>query len=188
MDTNLPKTDGANSARRRLIKGGFAVPAALTVASGSALARTSSTCLARDAAAGQTPPFDSANATWLRVLAYYSGNRGGPNRSFWVTYSDLLTVATLAGVSIKNNWITSGQALCVRAGGNFIAGQIYSSATSPVLPSLTPSTNLTNNTRYHALLVDANGDIIGISDVFTASGQSGGAVHQSCWNSFALSK
>ena len=61
--TKSLETENTTSARRRLIKGGFAVPVALTVASGSALARTSSGCLAREAARGEKPEFDTANAT-----------------------------------------------------------------------------------------------------------------------------
>lgn len=191
MDKTLQGNDGADSARRRLIKGSFAVPAVLTVASGSALARTSSRCIAREAAAGGTATFDSADATWQRVLAYTYSKKSGSVRSYWIRWEELNSLALLAGVTIKNNWIVAGQALCVETGDaatgsvQHVSGSIYSASTTPILPSLTSSLTA-GLVRYYAINVDVNGNIIGISLKFTASGQSGGAVHKSCWNSFKI--
>lgn len=194
MDKKLQRFDGADSARRRLIKGSFSIPAVLTVASGSALARTSSGCVARDANANpaNAPDFDTTNSTWQRVLAYTYRKNPGSTRSYWIRHDELFALAGLAGVSIKSNWITSGQALCVQSGtaasGStpHTSGTIYSSSSTPALPTLTSSASDAALTRYYAIKVDAAGDIIGISLIYTASGQSGGAVHQSCWNSFKV--
>ena len=192
MDKKLQRIEGADSARRRLIKGSFAVPALLTVASGSALARTSSRCIAREAASGGTATFDSADATWQRVLSYTYKKPGDKSvRSYWIRFEELNSLAFLAGVEIKNSWIVAGQALCVETGdaptgaAQHLSGSIYSTSTPLTLPPLTSSLTA-GFARYYAIIIDVDGNIIGISQKFTASGQSGGTVHKSCWNSFKV--
>lgn len=190
MDKEMQFVEGAGSARRRLLKGSFAVPAVLTIASGSALARTSSGCIVGEAAAGETSDFDTTNETWQRVLAYTFLKNPGSDRSYWIRYEEIHGLAILAGVAIQNDWITAGQALCVQSGtaatgsSQHVSGTIYSSSTTPILPTLTSSDSISGSVRYYAVIVDSSGNIIGISLKFTASGQTGGAVHQSCWNSF----
>lgn len=200
MDNNSQVEKNTVSARRRLIKGGFAVPAALTLASGSAMARTSSACIVREANQGTVVGFD-ANTVYLRVEAYTNlsvvngnGNNTKTFRNWWIRFDEISAVATAAGVSIQNNWITAGNALCVDvvavAGGGsltppFVSGTIY-----PTPNDLTTAAGATpaQTPRFYAVMVNTSGNIIGISSRFTASGQSGGAVNTSCWNSFALSK
>lgn len=192
MDNNSQVEKNAVSARRRLIKGGFAVPAALTLASGSAMARTSSACLVREANQGTVVGF-GANTVYLRVEAYTfisTGNAGAPVRSWWIRFAEISAIATAAGVFIQSAWITSGQALCVEPGTadndgpSYVSGTIYSA-----VPALTTAAGASpaQTARYYAVMVNTSGNIIGISTRFTASGQSGGAVNTSCWNSFAIS-
>lgn len=185
-DMHSPSKD-RRSARRRLIKGSFAAPAALTLASGSAFARTSSRCVANDANAGVKPVFDTDNATWLRLQAYdYKPNGTNKVTSYWIKGSDVVALANAAGVSVSGPWISVNQYLCVQGGtaptGNlpYVTGNIYSSGTSPTAPE---SFNSTAPLRYYAVLFDANGNITGIS--FSESGL-GGAVHKSCWTSFRV--
>ncbi len=194
MDNNSQDDRAVLSARRRLIKAGFAVPAALTVASGSAMARTSSACIVREANQGTVVGFD-ANTVYLRVEAYTfisTGNAGAPVRSWWIRFAEISAIATAAGVLIQSNWITSGQALCVEPGTAdndgpsyvYVSGTIYAA-----VPALTTAAGASpaQTARYYAVMVNTSGNIIGISTRFTASGQSGGAVNTSCWNSFAIS-
>lgn len=192
MLKNSQVENSAASARRRLIKGGFAMPAALTVASGSALARTSSGCVVVQANQHLAPAFSTLNTVYLRVPAWtYLSNSGNKThvRSWWIRYADVIAVASAAGVVIKNNWLPSGAALCVVGGtqngnqANFVAGTVYANP-----PTLTTAAGATpaQAARYYALTIDTSGDIIGVAGSYTASGQSGGAVSASCWTSFAV--
>ena len=193
MDNNSQVEKNTVSARRRLIKGGFAVPAALTLASGSAMARTSSACIVREANQGTVVGFD-ANTVYLRVEAYtYVPNGANQTRSWWIRFAEVNAVATAAGVLIQNNWITTGQALCVEPGTavgsppTYVSGTIYPAGSVPALTTAAGATPA-QTPRFYAVMVNTSGNIIGISSRFTASGQSGGAVNTSCRNSFALSK
>lgn len=192
MNNSTQDSNDARSARRRLLKGGFAVPAVLTVASGSALAATSVSCVARSAANPVKPLVTNLTTTdtYLRVVAMtYLPNGANKTRSWWITYDSLAAVASAAGVTIASGWIGTGGALCVEGGtaggpGNFVTGTVYTPATSPNVPTTTELHTAAQDSqtpRYYAVLFDAAGNISGVS--FVGSTQTGSAVTTSCWTS-----
>lgn len=179
MSEKLQNSEQHRSARRRLIKGSFAAPAALTLTSGSAFARTSSLCVANDAQQGATPGFLATNSTYQRVRAFsYVPDGVSQTTSYWIRGSDIRAIAAAAGVQLAPlGWIADSQSLCVEGGSGaplsgvttYVAGTIY--ATPPAQ---------TDVDRYYAVLFDTSGNITGISGVWG----NGGAVHQTCWSSF----
>jgi hypothetical protein len=176
------------SARRRLIKGSFAAPAALMLFSGGAAAATSNTCVARAATSTATPQgFDTAipsgTTGWLRVQAstYTKTDINKPPKiSYFITYTNISAVVSAAGSKsgIMNNWIVTGQALCVESGEpKYKVDTLYGSGIGDgKLPDFTSSD------RWYSVLVNENGQIIGIGTY--TNGRAGNSVSQSCWNSF----
>ncbi len=74
-----PSKSAAASARRRLLRGSMSVPVVMTVASGSALAAASNTCLQRlvnDPAAPKFVPVSATTDSYLRVPVYKNPNNG----------------------------------------------------------------------------------------------------------------
>lgn len=167
-----------NSARRRLVRGAFAAPAALTLVSGSTLAAASSQCVANQVNSSSPAlpgPTTSATAdTWVRVPVWSVGNGNG-NLSTWVSGADMMPL-------VNNNtsmcYLSSGQWQCLSAGASsgYTVGQIVS--TQPTSRNST----LARNGSYVAVRVDASGRIIGVVGV----GTGGSAVGQSCWASFSV--
>lgn len=180
MDQNLQGLDRRRSARRCLVKGSFSAPAVLTLASGSTWAKSSSRCIANDAAQ-QNHPGVQTGATYVQVQIYTFKKDSSSATTNWVKGSDLQAIATAAGVSCS--WITAAQYLCMvggpsASGPDYVLGTIYDNTTTPVAPA---SLNvLTGN--YYAVSVDSNGNIIGVDSVIKTG--TGGAVHLSCWSSF----
>lgn len=179
MDNDVREHDAHRTARRRLIKGSFAAPTIITLASGSAWAKSSSRCIANDAAQ-QVHPGMQTGATYLQVqiYTYTSGN----STSLWVRGADLRAIATAAGVECL--WITSTQGLCMVGGKapgavDYLGSNIYDNSTTP--PAPTSLTTLTG--KYFAVSVDDSGAIIGVDSVIK-TGDRGGAVHMTCWSSF----
>ena len=109
--------------------------------------------------------FKNVEATTLKV-------------SEWITYAQV--VFTLGGsgaavaISASNGSLGVNEALCVatESGAN---GIVNEKATWPQ-----PGTN-TPDGKHYAVLIDINGNIVGISSVSTVSG---GAVSNGCWQSF----
>jgi hypothetical protein len=155
------------SARRRLIKGAFAVPAALTVPSGSVLAQSSSSlrCIA-----SQTGPGNEVAGlgkltdqnTWLAVPRY----RKSANE-FYVMRTE---VEFMAGSAATFFGIGS------TAWGAKIANPMVPTGTSK------PSNVSSSPDGYVALRVDAYGTIVGADTGSVIGGTS--AIAVSCWNSF----
>lgn len=134
------------------------------------------------------------NTIYLRVPAWTfisTSNNKTPVRSWWIPFSEIYAVATAAGVLIQNNWITTGAALYVETGTgngstpNYGSGTIYPSASVPTLTTAAGATP-PQPPRFYAVTINTLGNIIGISTRFTASGQTGGVVNTSCWNSFKI--
>jgi hypothetical protein len=181
----LQGTEEHVSARRRLIKGSFAAPAALTLFSGGAMAATSTgACMARSAAS-EADPQDfvtsqpSTTTGWLRVQASsFLPNGSNKTPSYWVSHADIVAVANVAGLKsgIKNNWIVAGKFLCVESGTGASAGTIYNSPVSGM------NGVYASVSRWYSVLVDASGQIIGIGTY--NAGYTGNSVSQSCWTSF----
>jgi hypothetical protein len=161
------------SARRRLIRGAFAAPAALTLCSGSAFAASNEQCVRSAALAGETPgPETTSSAdTWVRLQSRSSGTDAA--NGYWIIADDV------SGLAPSGTFLTSDHALCVVSAGDYSAGVIY-----PAGSTAAPSNFAEPNGSYYAVLVDTEGKIVGISKIYGTSAD-GGAVGLSCWNSFS---
>lgn len=170
MNENMTDGSAKASARRRLIRGVFAAPAALTLCSGSAFAAASNQrCVANQVEVGKARfpgvlgPSDPAD-TWVRVSVWkHQNGQSAPN--FLVSGTD---VVALRGTKLPiNTFLTTGQWWDINASKLFtVNGQAPATTGESV-----------------ALRVDAAGDIVGISDGMTVAGTS--AVAKSCWTSFS---
>lgn len=169
-------------ARRRLLKGSFAVPAALTLASGTAFAAASSAarCLANNAQAPNIPAPGGSDIL-IRVQAFTDPTATGADVYAFVKGSDVAAkLGTSSGtlqVKDRNNVsLASGNVLCVVGDTRPSGSQIHIKNTVYPTPASSASTS-----AFYAILVDANGNITGISTVSTVAG---GAVSNACWQSF----
>jgi len=180
VNDSPPPSADLGGARRRLLKGSFAVPAALTLASGTAFAAgsTAARCVSSSAGVGNQP-LPGAADTLIRVPAYAAQLTGSNACSFVKgsevaaklgTSSGNLALKDRLGVSLTNTGF-----LCVvgqtKGSPSYVKNTVYASA---------PSLNSAAST-YYAILVDASGNITGISGVSTVAG---GAVSNNCWQSF----
>lgn len=171
------------SARRRLIRGVFAAPAALTLYSGSAFAAASQSCVAKQVAS-PPPILPTASAVpdiWVRVQLYTLGIVPGDEThlSTWVSGVDVDALNALsAGLPYLSS--TQWQAFTANAHSGYVVGQIVSSPPSHThSPAGSP---LTQNGAYVALRVDANGNIIGVVGINSG----GSSVANTCWASFRV--
>jgi hypothetical protein len=206
--------DNKVSARRRLIRGAFAAPAALTLYSGSVAARSINNCVTRQTGATPAPtpgPTGTAD-TWIRVrLQKFTGKYSGAalsNRySRWIRGSD---VVALQAAGTNSPYLSNSQWQLYDRGTTNItkcdstfnpasayAGQAVGTilSTQPTEAGTVSCTNYTYGTRavdgfgpsddqWVALRVNANGDIVGVVGINNTTGTS--PVSQSCWTSFRL--
>ena len=174
MNENIQDLPAKDSARRRLIRGVFAAPAALTLYSGSAFAAASSACVANqfNNAPSPLPVASGAPDVWVRVRLWTLGN--GANLSTWVSGAD---VAALNATSANAPYLSGTAWQCFTAGSasNFSVDQRLTS------PPIRPGSTLTQNGAYVALRVDASGNIIGVVGI----GSGGTTVAHTCWASFS---
>lgn len=189
MNKNLQEPTTQVSARRRLVRGVFAAPVALTLYNGSAFAAASNSCVAKEVANPTYPGTIatlSPSDTYLRVRLWTLPS-GTP--SAWVKGSDV-TALQVTGAPIP--YIQNTQWQCfvvgvnpsdVKIGGgpakDPVAGTLYNS--EPRLP--TGNATPTKNGSYVALRIDSTGKIVGVVGIGVAAGGTS-AVHQSCWASF----
>lgn len=177
------------SARRRLIRGAFAAPAALTLYSGSVAARSINNCVARETS-GMTPPAPgpvAAPDTFVRVQLQKfqkSPTASYPNAwSRWVRGFDVSSLLAsgqtvfVSGTSTTStNWYLydkgSASAYALTPIGTIIG-------TTPV-----EGTTVQSASQWVALRVASNGDIVGVVGINSTTGTS--AVYQSCWTSFRV--
>ena len=82
------RSDDQRSARRRLIKGSFAAPAALTLCSGSAIAASSTTCVKTSADNTMRLPANPP-ATWVRIQAHKNAHDPSGDISEWIRYEQV---------------------------------------------------------------------------------------------------
>lgn len=191
----------AASARRRLVRGSFAAPVALTLASGSALAAASASCVARQVKlAPVNTEAATAGGTWLKVGVYKlnprSNTPNGPvlNNSRWVSGTEILAFA-----KTSKNFIADGQWYCIskQASATVIDGVAEVPVKVGDILSVKPSSRGTGDPTSTpavaeimvpsvtvALRFNEFGDIIGIVDV-GKDGNVGSAITQSCWSSFS---
>lgn len=183
MESSSPEQHadaGQRSARRRLIRGAFAAPAALTLYSGSAQAATSLTCVARRVLNPVNPAISTSDTSdvYLRVQVRAKSTGNGDNaanQSTWVSGADVLLVTS--GLP-QNSFLGADNWYCLSAGNGsgYTAGLIYTNAEATA--NNKGGTPVGNNT-YIAIRVDSGGRIVGVTDTAQAS-----AVSRSCWTSF----
>lgn len=172
MDSSTPSNDTKTLARRRLLRGSFSVPAVLTLASGSALADKSATCLAKATKQSSTAPLTTTAGadTFMRVqlMARPPSTTGGSPRY-------LVTKASFGAIPVSTSfWPASTVWWRFDIGTNTL---MSSGQRTTFVPG---DASLVN--YWVALRLDATGQIIGLG----ASG-SGSVVGQSCWTSIKTS-
>lgn len=170
MKSQVHPSDDKFSARRRLIRGSFSAPAVLTLASGSALAVQSATCLAKATATSSTAALASSPSadTFLRVqlLVRPPATSGGALRY-------LVTRASFGSIPVSTAlWQSS--TLWQRFDINTNA-LINDQKTSAV------PTDASLANYWVALRLNSSGQIVGLG----ISG-SGSVVGSSCWTSMAM--
>ena len=165
MNEDMNKGAAKASARRRLIRGAFAAPAALTLCSGSAFAAASNQrCVANQVKVGnaQFPGVGPAD-TWVRVSVWKHQN-GSSTPTFLVSGTDVFTLQGTA----NNTFIKTGE---------------WKNIVSPFALFVPNGSRPTVTDQFVALRVNELGVIVGVSDGTMVGGTS--AVAKSCWTSFS---
>jgi len=178
IDSQQPDFGPADRARRRLVRGAFAVPAVLTLQSGGASAATSSAamCLANQ---NQNPvsfaPTSSDDTYFRYQLWVIRKQQDNSINSAWIKGADLSVYIRNGQLPFLNS--SSWQKFAIAT------NTFYGSATTT-----TPSPNgsseypLAQTGPWVVLRVSSTGALVGAG----ASGSGGSAVADTCWNSFAL--
>lgn len=170
VNNDVNERTAVAAARRKLIRGVFAAPAALTLCSGSVYAAASNQqCLAGAVANPVDAPLDTT--TWVRVEVMSLGD--GDKYSTWVYGHDLKFIRasdTPPPYLSESQW----QCLSANSGSGYVAKQVYESDKMPVIPKRTG--------QYVAVRVDADGKIIGVQGIETG----GTAIAASCWASITV--
>lgn len=162
------------SARRKLLRGVFAVPAVLTLHSGSAFAQASVSCLkkANDAPSPVTPgPADLNDLAYIRIRLW-KRVRSNVADQFWVSGADF-------GIYARPN-LPSFISVSQWQRFNVTQNKLFTGENQPQGSQPTPGT-WTHTGPYVVLRIDQDGAVVGLG---TTGG--GVAVGQSCWNSFAM--
>jgi len=175
------------SARRRLIKGSFAAPAALTLCSGSALAAASQTCVQKlvtppgggNGGVDASPPLtttDTSTTSFWRVQVYQSSS--GPNNgSKWVRGLDIVSRQGVKPGATLTPFLSSNQYYRTNPAPNITSTNTTSSGSD--------ATGTLNGTgQWIAVRVDSAGNIVGIQGI-AASGSTS-AMTATCWTSFKV--
>lgn len=177
MNKNRQEPITKVSARRRLVRGAFSAPVALSLYSGSALANMSQSCVAKDVnkmMAPATVAIVPSTDTWIRVRLYTMTKNNGKVMS-WISGADLAALNSPSSYLLSTQW----QLYSTNAGSPpFSVGQIIGFA--PTARNWT--FNSTANGAWVAVRVDAAGNITGVVGI--GSTTNGYAVHHSCWTSF----
>jgi hypothetical protein len=178
----LPHSDPPpySSARRRLVRGAFGVPAALALHNGSALAAASNLrCVraAADAALADPPGHTDAPDQFVRVQLYAQTDVGG-NVVAWYLSGASVEAVLFGYRKATNAFLGAGRWLQVvlQSGGGATLG-------STVLYAQPASTALGPKWIALRFMPRDNGgyvDVVGVIDGST----SGSAVTGSCWSSF----
>lgn len=166
MDKQIPNPDDKLSARRRLLRGSFSVPAVLTLASGSALAAKSATCLAKATATPSTAALmtGTPSDTFVRVqlVAYIESS----------TTKYALTRASFGSMVVSTSfWASDTVWQQFDDSANGVTGSQQTSAV--------PSGSTSN--KWVALRFNNAGEIVGAG----LSG-TGSVVGSSCWTSMKM--
>lgn len=172
------------SARRKLLKGGFAVPAVLTLRSGSTYAAGSiGLCLVKQNNAPATVPVSASDDGFLRYQLYAYVKTGGSTNigsirevdGYWIKGSELSVFVR----SAQQPFVTTSYWQRFDIITNNLSGSPISS--TPVCTASTPTNfTLQKVAKWVSLRVSSTGQIVG-----AGNSTSGSAVGDSCWNSFA---
>lgn len=177
MNKNLQEPTTHVSARRRLVRGVFAAPAALSLYSGSALAATSMSCLAKEVAAKNMPELaDSGTSdTYIRVQLQKL-KKNDNIYTLWIRGADLVPWQKGSNVPFlgSDEW----QCFSKRGSSQYSVKQIVSA------PPAQQDYQLKLSGKWVALKIDSFGNITGVVGLGTFSPGKEAAVHQSCWTSF----
>lgn len=160
-------------ARRRLVRGAFGAPAALTLFSGGAFAAGSNLrCVVNQVNTPYLALPSGTTDTWVRVQLWTLGTGG--NLSTWVSGADIVA---LTNANTPAPYLTTSQWQCFTAGSGsgYTVGQLLAT------PPSKPGSTLAHNGSYVAVRVDGTGKIIGVVGV---EGSSGSSIAQTCWTSF----
>lgn len=176
MDQHQPN-DQPSSARRKLIRGTFAVPAVLTLHSGASVAAASvNSCLKRQNSGASTQPVAAQDDAWFRyqLWGYVNSANGEISlpHGFWIKGSDL-AVYDMRGNSV---WLKGAAYQRFDVASNSLLSQIeYGQPKGP------DNCSWKRVNHWVSLRVDRHGNL-------TGAGRSGfgSAVADSCWNSFAI--
>lgn len=173
MKNKSDVTDAKASARRRLVRGAFAVPAVFTLYSGGAMAQASNKlrCVANQAASPKASPgISSAPDTYVRIELSVRESTTTPG-----TYRHYVE-----GTRLPVNRAGAGT---LPANGSCrqvdLATNTWKASSTEVSVSGLPSPLSSNSGKYIALRVDNTGKVIGVGTSTT----SGTALGTSCWNS-----
>jgi hypothetical protein len=164
------------SARRRLLKGSFAAPAAMTLCSGSALAASSTQCLKIGNEFNATPLFtESAGTTFWRVQVYDAQIDPGAQ---WIKGADFVALngvgaspflATDQYYKYKKNNANTGQGVGTKTISKAEFGELISSSPQ----------------KWVGVRVNSFGNIVGIQGMTSqVNHNSTGPMTASCWTSF----
>lgn len=214
MNDQTRHPDTKVSARRRLIRGVFAAPAALTLYSGSVAARSIHNCVTKQVANPDwTPiPVTAEGTTYVRVRLWkfrgqYNATNLSNRYSLWIKGDD---VVALQAAGTNPPYLAAGQWQLYSRGitdvrtcssGIFNPASVYATSSPELIVSAPPNeAGLVTCTdtgeprtitglgpagnKWVALRVNANGDIVGVVGINNIDGTS--AVWQSCWTSFRL--
>lgn len=177
MDTNEQISPKPATARRRLLRGAFSVPAVMAVHNGSALAASSNKLNCALKITNGTPILPVSVTTadgYVRVSRYQTVVFTVTRK--WIKVSDLQAVATVAGLPFVSPTGTNTGWVEYLVGGTYVFGS------PPITPTVT--------TSLVAVLFDSNGSAPNFIRVvgFRQSGQTTApaktsAVTGSCWTS-----
>jgi hypothetical protein len=179
-----PTAAPQSGARRRLVRGAFALPAALTVATGSVAANSNMRCLA-NTVANPTYPAPTTDLTakpqyqriQLAALVHNGDNGNGQSHPTRYFVRGASIPSELRSVGYMSPSSTEWQAFDF-TNNTDVGGAIFTSQ-----PSDGGFTYQQNSGQYAVLRFNASGDVVGVGrPAVVANGES--AITQSCWHSF----
>jgi hypothetical protein len=168
-----------SGARRRLVRGAFALPAALTVATGSVAANSNMRCLANLVSNPTFPPPVSdptANPQFQRVeLAALVHNGNGQAPRYFVRGASI--PSSLRNVGYTRPSSTEWQAFDF-ANNTDVGGVISTSQ-----PADGGFTYKANSGQFAVLRFNGSGQVVGVGKPAAGTADTS-AITQSCWHSF----
>lgn len=197
MTTPDPSPPAAGAARRKLLRGAFALPAVAAVHSGAAVAASNLRCLANGPTAASAPPVIRGNQSetpqYLRTnLAVFSKTVGtDTSYRYYVDGAGLHALAAMRGVGVHASLITSAGYRRFRVNASasdynqIVGSEVLQSTIETDGWTLQPSP-LDNRRRLAVLMFDSSGTtIVGVGKTTVGTGGANAAT-ESCWTSFSV--